>query len=78
MEHCPTNLTGEEIYKMLMLNFKRHYLSNRAPLGLHFNSMWFRSPTNIYAFSVSELFIIKSIACTDLKSSNFYFFSEIY
>lgn len=35
---------------MLMLNFKRHYLTNRAPLGLHFHSMWFRNPTNIYAF----------------------------
>ncbi|KAK0171255.1 hypothetical protein PV328_009005 [Microctonus aethiopoides] len=78
MEHCPTNLTGEEIYKMLMLNFKRHYLSNRAPLGLHFNSMWFRSPTNIYAFSVSDLFIIELIAYTELKSFNFVFLLEIY
>ncbi|XP_015108931.1 uncharacterized protein LOC107035846 [Diachasma alloeum] len=50
IEQCPTSLTGEEIYKMLMLNFKRHYLTNRAPFGLHFNSMWFRNPTNIYAF----------------------------
>ncbi|XP_034947909.1 uncharacterized protein ChLD3 [Chelonus insularis] len=50
IEDCPLSLSGEETYKMLMLNFKRHYLSNRAPLGLHFNPAWFRNPTNAYAF----------------------------
>ncbi|CAG5108914.1 Similar to CDA1: Chitin deacetylase 1 (Bombyx mori) [Cotesia congregata] len=51
VDDCPISLSGEEIYNMLMLNFKRHYVSNRAPIGLHFNPMWFRNPTSTYAFS---------------------------
>ena len=54
VEDCTQNLSDEEIYKMLMLNFKRHYITNRAPLGLHFHAAWFENPANIYAFTVSS------------------------
>ncbi|XP_026299909.1 uncharacterized protein LOC725391 isoform X3 [Apis mellifera] len=51
MDSCPSDLSGEEIYKILMLNFKRHYLSNRAPLGLHLHASWFQNPSYFYAFT---------------------------
>ncbi|XP_014480783.1 PREDICTED: uncharacterized protein LOC106747613 isoform X2 [Dinoponera quadriceps] len=51
VDSCPSDLSGEEIYKMLMLNFKRHYLTNRAPLGLHFHASWFQNPMYFYAFN---------------------------
>ena len=39
-----SNPTDEEgVYKMLMMNFKRHYNSNRAPFGLFYHSAWFTS-----------------------------------
>lgn len=53
MATCTENLTGEDTYKTFMLNFKRHYLSNRAPLGLHFHPSWFQDPTNLFTFIVS-------------------------
>ncbi|XP_011151123.1 uncharacterized protein LOC105190208 [Harpegnathos saltator] len=51
VDSCPSDLSGEEVYKMLMLNFKRHYLTNRAPLGLHFHASWFQNPMYFYAFN---------------------------
>ncbi|CAK9828749.1 Chitin deacetylase 1 [Anthophora retusa] len=51
IDSCPSNLSGEDVYKLLMLNFKRHYLSNRAPLGLHLHASWFQNPSYFYAFS---------------------------
>ncbi|XP_043513906.1 chitin deacetylase 1 isoform X1 [Frieseomelitta varia] len=51
MDSCPSDLSGEDVYKILTLNFKRHYLSNRAPLGLHFHASWFQNPSYFYAFS---------------------------
>lgn len=39
-----------------MLNFKRHYLHNRAPLGLHFHAAWFENPMYLHAFTVSVYF----------------------
>lgn len=52
MDSCPSNLSGEDVYEMLMLNFKRHYLSNRAPMGLHFHTSWFQTSTYFHAFNV--------------------------
>jgi len=37
-----------------MLNFKRHYLSNRAPFNLRFRASWFQNPMHLYAFNVSR------------------------
>lgn len=52
VESCPSNLSEEEVYKLLIHNFKRHYLSNRAPYGLYFNSAWFKKSGNLAAFQV--------------------------
>ncbi|XP_012282378.1 uncharacterized protein LOC105700791 [Orussus abietinus] len=51
VDSCSVNLSGEEVYKMLMLNFKRHYLSNRAPMSLRLHSAWLQNPTYLYAFA---------------------------
>jgi hypothetical protein len=37
-----------------MLNFNRHYLSNRAPFNLRFRASWFENPMHLYAFNVSR------------------------
>ncbi|KAL6264333.1 hypothetical protein P5V15_004440 [Pogonomyrmex californicus] len=51
VDSCPSDLSDEEIYKILMLNFKRHYLTNRAPFGLHIHASWFQNPMYFYAFN---------------------------
>lgn len=53
IQSCPSNLNEEEIYNVLINNFKRHYLTNRAPYGLHFHATWFRRRQNLAAFQVS-------------------------
>lgn len=53
VDSCPPHLTGHEVYKMLMHNFKRHYKTNRAPYGLYFHTTWFKKPEYLSAFSVS-------------------------
>uniref|UniRef100_T1GW61 Chitin-binding type-2 domain-containing protein n=1 Tax=Megaselia scalaris TaxID=36166 RepID=T1GW61_MEGSC len=50
VDSCPSHLTGDEIYRMLTHNFKRHYLSNRAPYGLYFHSTWFKKVEYLNAF----------------------------
>ncbi|KAH8263249.1 hypothetical protein KR044_006466, partial [Drosophila immigrans] len=50
VDSCPPHLTGEDIYRMLTYNFKRHYLSNRAPFGLYFHSTWFKKVDYLNAF----------------------------
>jgi len=47
---------------MLMLNFKRHYLSNRAPFNLRFRASWFQNPMHLYAFNVSRSEIIVALS----------------
>lgn len=54
IQSCSQNLTGDEIYKVLIHNFKRHYLTNRAPFGLHFHASWFRKPEYLSAFQVGH------------------------
>ncbi|KAL4711499.1 hypothetical protein ACJJTC_000515 [Scirpophaga incertulas] len=51
LEHC-TNLTRDDVYDVLMSNFKRHYLTNRAPFGIHLNSTWLKS-------NEERLFVLK-------------------
>lgn len=55
VDACPPDLTGEEVYKLLMHNFKRHYLTNRAPYGLYFHSTWFKKPEYLNAFQVRKM-----------------------
>ncbi|XP_061386614.1 chitin deacetylase 1 [Musca vetustissima] len=50
VDSCPPHLSGEDIYRMLTHNFKRHYLSNRAPLGLYFHANWFKKAEYLNAF----------------------------
>uniref|UniRef100_A0A1B0CRU7 Chitin-binding type-2 domain-containing protein n=1 Tax=Lutzomyia longipalpis TaxID=7200 RepID=A0A1B0CRU7_LUTLO len=50
VDTCPPNMNGEEMYKMFTHNFKRHYLTNRAPLGLFFHTTWFRNAEYMEAF----------------------------
>lgn len=61
VDSCPPHLSGEDVYKMLTHNFKRHYLSNKAPYGLYFHTTWFKKPEYLAAFTVSTY--IKN--CTD-------------
>jgi hypothetical protein len=35
---------------MFMENFRRHYNTNRAPLGLYFHTLWFKQAKNRRAF----------------------------
>ncbi|OXU32100.1 hypothetical protein TSAR_002941, partial [Trichomalopsis sarcophagae] len=51
LETCSINLNEDEIYGALMNNFKMHYSSNRAPLGLHFQTSWLQTPSNYLALS---------------------------
>lgn len=52
MEHCLFDLDEDDMYNLLINNFKRHYLTNRAPYGLHFHSTWFRNERYLTAFQV--------------------------
>uniref|UniRef100_A0A6P7H284 Uncharacterized protein LOC114345178 isoform X1 n=2 Tax=Diabrotica virgifera virgifera TaxID=50390 RepID=A0A6P7H284_DIAVI len=50
VDSCPSTMTGNEVYELLMHNFRRHYLSNRAPFGLYFHSAWFKNSSYLSAF----------------------------
>ena len=52
IDTCPPHLSGDDIYRMLTHNFKRHYLSNRAPYGLYFHAAWFKKVDYLNAFLV--------------------------
>lgn len=49
-DQCPANLNGDDVYRMFMHNFKRHYSTSRAPLGLYFHSGWFKKPEYMDVF----------------------------
>lgn len=50
VDSCPPHLSGEDVYRMLTSNFKRHYNANRAPYGLYFHTTWFKRPEYLAAF----------------------------
>lgn len=52
VDSCPPNMSGTDIYDMLMHNFLRHFNTNRAPYGLFFHSTWFKKEENLNAFKV--------------------------
>ncbi|XP_063386542.1 chitin deacetylase 1 [Cydia fagiglandana] len=56
LEHCP-KLTDKDVYDVLVSNFKRHYLKNRAPFGIHLNATWLKNAEYLHAFKkfISEL-----------------------
>lgn len=41
---CSNPNEEDEVLKMLVKNFRRHYESNRAPFGLFYHSAWFNRP----------------------------------
>nr|CAH0108199.1 unnamed protein product [Daphnia galeata] len=50
VDSCPSHGSEDEVYEMLMHNFKRHYNTNRAPFGLYFHTIWFKKRINLRAF----------------------------
>ena len=50
VDSCPPYFSEEELTEMFMKNFRRHYDTNRAPLGLYFHTLWFKSAKNRRAF----------------------------
>lgn len=52
VDSCPSYGTENEVFEMLMHNFRRHYETNRAPLGLYFHTIWFKKKINLRGFQV--------------------------
>ena len=50
VDSCPPYFSETELYEMFMENFRRHYDTNRAPLGLYFHTLWFKDKKNRKAF----------------------------
>ncbi|XP_053610849.1 chitin deacetylase 1 isoform X1 [Plodia interpunctella] len=57
LEYCPTNFTRDDVYNVLLNNFKRHYLKNRAPFGIHLNAEWLKNSDYLQAIKrfINEL-----------------------
>lgn len=58
-DQCPPSLNGDDIFHMFIHNFKRHYSSNRAPMGLYFHSSWFGRQDYVDAFSRFVDYVLK-------------------
>lgn len=41
---CSNPPEAENVTKMIMKNFDRHYTTNRAPFGLYYHAAWFTQP----------------------------------
>lgn len=41
---CSNPPDSENVFKMIMKNFERHYTTNRAPFGLYYHAAWFTQP----------------------------------
>lgn len=41
---CSNPPDAENVQKMIMKNFERHYTTNRAPFGLYYHAAWFTQP----------------------------------
>lgn len=41
---CSNPPDADNVYKMIMKNFERHYTTNRAPFGLYYHAAWFTQP----------------------------------
>ena len=54
VDSCPSYGTEDEVYEMLMHNFRRHFNTNRAPYGLYFHTIWFKKRINLRAFQVNQ------------------------
>lgn len=59
VDQCPANLNGDDIFHMFLHNFKRHYSTNRAPLGIYLHSTWFKRQDYMDAFSKFVDYVLK-------------------
>lgn len=55
LDYCPSRKSAEDMYNILINNFKRHYLKNRAPFGIHINPVLLKNYEYLAAFKVSYL-----------------------
>ncbi|XP_055644926.1 mucin-2 isoform X2 [Toxorhynchites rutilus septentrionalis] len=63
---CSNPPDAENVYKMIMKNFERHYTTNRAPFGLYYHAAWFTQPHHKEGFiqfldainSMKDVFIV--------------------
>ncbi|XP_026321207.1 uncharacterized protein LOC113231216 [Hyposmocoma kahamanoa] len=57
LDYCPSRKSAEDMYNILINNFKRHYLKNRAPFGIHINPTLLKNYEYLAAFKkfVDEL-----------------------
>lgn len=49
LEAAPSSKTKDETLHLLMQNFERHYLTNKAPFGLHIHASWLGKRENLDA-----------------------------
>lgn len=75
IDACPKDLSGDDVYRMLVHNFKRHYLTNRAPYGLHFHSSWFKNQEYLIAIQVRLYF--KTVTIKQNKINTYRVFHNI-
>jgi hypothetical protein len=68
VDSCPPHLSGEEVYNMLIHNFKRHYNTNKAPYGLYFHTTWFKKPVYLAAFKVTFMSLTHIIHFNSITS----------
>ena len=60
---CSNPGTADDVYKLLMQNFQRHYVTNRAPFGLFYHAAWFTQPHHRTGF---EAFIDTLVEMDDV------------
>ena len=76
VDSCPGFFSEKELYEMLMNNFRRHYDTNRAPLGLYFHTLWFKDKKNRRAFRkfldemVSEVIYILMVGVMYMRANS--------
>ncbi|CAK1587046.1 unnamed protein product [Parnassius mnemosyne] len=63
LEYCSSTLDSEDVYNILINNFKRHHLKNRAPFGIHLNGTWLK---NTHYLAVLKRFIIELLRLPDV------------
>lgn len=63
---CSNPAEAENVTKMIMKNFERHYTTSRAPFGLYYHAAWFTQPHHKEGFikfldtinAMSDVFIV--------------------
>ncbi|XP_068618132.1 chitin deacetylase 1 [Battus philenor] len=63
LDQCSADLNGDDVYNILVNNFKRHYLKNRAPFGIHLSGTWLKNSHYLAAF---KRFIIEILRLPDV------------